>query len=108
MEKFGVQPAFWSLVATHFGYQEEVPSLKNLLIRLLVSDFAHACRAELAGGLKHLRLSRQGTANAVVCLAQWRDSSTRGPSYEALSAAVAEAVKLDTTWAPWRSTIWWR
>jgi hypothetical protein len=30
----------------------------------------------------------------VVCLAQWRDSSTRGPSYEALSARVADAVKL--------------
>ncbi|MGA7980638.1 MAG: BREX-1 system phosphatase PglZ type A, partial [Chromatiaceae bacterium] len=27
-------------------------------------------------------------------LAQWRDSSTRGPSYEALSARVADAVKL--------------
>lgn len=95
MEKYGVQPAFWELAASQFGYQEEAPSLKNLLIRLLVSDFAHACRGELPGGLKHLRLSRQGTANAVVCLAQWRDSSTRGPSYEALSAAVAEAVKLE-------------
>jgi uncharacterized protein (TIGR02687 family) len=95
LEKYGVQPAFWALAASHFGYQEEAPSLKNLLIRLLVSDFAHACRAELPGGFKHLRLSRQGTANAVVCLAQWRDSSTRGPSYEALSAAVAEAVKLE-------------
>ena len=52
--------------------------LKNLLIRLLVSDLDHACRAPLPEGLKHLVLSRQGTANAVVCLAQWRDSSTRG------------------------------
>jgi hypothetical protein len=31
----------------------------------------------------------------VVCLAQWRDGSTRGSSYETLSAAVAEAVKLE-------------
>ncbi|MBK1646579.1 TIGR02687 family protein [Thiocapsa imhoffii] len=95
MEKYEVQPAFWVLAASHFGYQEQAPSLKNLLIRLLVSDFAHACRAPLPDGLKHLTLSRQGTANAVVCLAQWRDSSTRGSSYETLSAAVAEAVKLE-------------
>lgn len=95
MEKYGVQPAFWALAASLFGYQEEAPSIKKLLIRLLVSDFAHTCRAELPGGLMHLRLPRQGTANAVVCLAQWRDSSRRGPSYEDLSAAVAEAVKLE-------------
>lgn len=95
MAKYDVQPAFWALAASHFGYQEVTPSLKNLLIRLLVSDFAHACRAPLPDGLKHLTLSRQGAANAVVCLAQWRDSSTRGSSYETLSAAVAEAVKLE-------------
>ena len=95
MEKYGVQAAFWELVATHFGYQDDAPTLKNLLIQLLVSDLDHACRAALPDGLKHLILSRQGTANAVVCLAQWRDSSTRGPSYEALSAAVAETVKLE-------------
>lgn len=95
MDKFGVLGAFWELVARHFGYRDESPTLKNLLIRLMLSDLAHACRAPLPEGLVHLRLSRQGEANAVVCLAQWRDSSSRGASYEALSAAVAEALKLD-------------
>jgi uncharacterized protein (TIGR02687 family) len=94
MDKYGVQAAFWELVASHFGYQDDAPTLKNLLIRLLESDLDHACRVALPDGLKHLTLSRQGTANAVVCLAQWRDSSTRGPSYEALSAVVAETIKL--------------
>ena len=96
IEKFDLAPAFWELVARHFGYPgEPAPSLKNLLLRLLVSDLAHACRAPLPEGLNHLRLPHQGTANAVVCLAQWRDSSTRGASYETLSAAVANALKLD-------------
>ncbi len=94
LEKQGVRASFWALVASHFGYREETPSLKNLLIRLLVSDLDHACQAALPEGLKHLILARQGTANAVVCLAQWRDSLTRGPSYETLSAAVAQAIKL--------------
>ncbi len=95
MEKYGVQAAFWELVEHSFGYQDAEPSLKNLLIRLLVSDLDHDCRAPLADGLNHLRLPRQGVANAVVCLAQWRDSSTRGPSYEGLSAAVAATIKLE-------------
>jgi uncharacterized protein (TIGR02687 family) len=94
LEKQGVLASFWALVASSFGYQEETPSLKNLLIRLLVSDLAHACQASLPEGLKHLILTRHGTANAVVCLAQWRDSLTRGPSYDTLSAAVAQAIKL--------------
>ena len=95
LERFGVQEAFWALMARHFGWREEAPTLKNLLLRLLVSDFAHACRAALPEGLAPLVLPRQGQANAVVCLAQWRDSSARGASYERLSAAVAEAIRLD-------------
>jgi uncharacterized protein (TIGR02687 family) len=96
LEKQGVLASFWALVASSFGYQEDAPSLKNLLIRLLVSDLAHACQSALPEGLKHLILARQGTANAVVCLAQWRDSLTRGPSYDTLSAAVARAIKLES------------
>lgn len=96
LEKQGVLASFWALVASSFGYQEEAPSLKNLLIRLLVSDLAHACQSVLPEGLKHLIPARQGTANAVVCLAQWRDSLTRGPSYDTLSAAVARAIKLES------------
>ena len=95
MEKYDVQEAFWELAKSHFGYQDEVPTLKNLLIQLMVSDLNHDCRGSLPQGLKHITLSRQGSANAVVCLAQWRDSSTRGPSYETLSSAVAETVKLE-------------
>jgi uncharacterized protein (TIGR02687 family) len=94
MEKYGAEPAFWALVASHFGYRDETPTLEGLLIRLLVSDLEHACRAPLPDGLKHLALPPQGAANAVVCLAQWRDSSTRGRSYEALSTVVAETIKL--------------
>jgi hypothetical protein len=60
MEKFGVLPAFWELVASHFGYHDPAPTLKNLLIRLLLADFDHGCRAGLPAGLKHLARARQG------------------------------------------------
>lgn len=95
MAKFGLEDSFWELVAHHFGYQDPAPSLKKLLLRLLVSDLAQGLRTPLPEGLAHLGLPRQGLANAVVCLAQWRDSSSRGASYEALSAQVATALKLE-------------
>ena len=94
MQKFDVEDAFWQLVDNSFGYREEQPALKNLLIRLLLSDFAQACRQSLPDELQHLVLSHQGIANAVVCLSQWRDSSTRSRSYDALSARIADAIKL--------------
>ena len=36
-----------------------------------------------------------GWSNAVVCLAQWRDSSSKGSSYDRLSAEVAAIAKID-------------
>ena len=95
IQKYGVEEAFWQLVDGSFGYREDQPSLKNLLIRLLLSDFAQAVPQALPGTLQHLLLSRPGMANAVVCLGQWRDSSTRNTSYDALSARIADTVKLD-------------
>lgn len=95
LAKYGLEAAFWELVAESFGWREEAPSLQGLLIRLLVSDLAHALGSALPAGLAHLVLPKPGVVNAVVCLAQWRDSRARSPSYEALSAQVAEAIKLD-------------
>ena len=36
-----------------------------------------------------------GGRNAVVCLAQWRDSASKASSYDKLSAEVAALIKLD-------------
>ena len=95
IQKYGVEEAFWQLVDNCFGYREDQPSLKNLLIRLLLSDFAQAAQQSLPGSLQHLLLSRPGIANAVVCLGLWRDSSMRNKSYDALSARIADTVKMD-------------
>jgi uncharacterized protein (TIGR02687 family) len=95
LTKYGVDGAFWDLVDAHFGWRDEAPSLKGLLIRLMVSDLANGIGSALPAGLQHLVLPKRGVANAAVCLAQWRDSSARSPSYERLSAAVADAIKLD-------------
>ncbi len=36
-----------------------------------------------------------GRSNSTVCLAQWRDSSSKGSSYDRVSAEVAELIKLE-------------
>ena len=74
---------------------QETPSLRNLLIRLLVTDYAHHLKGTLSPSLQPLVLPTSGTSNAVVCLAQWRDSSSRVVSYDQLTVVVADQVKID-------------
>ncbi len=95
IEKFELDVPFWAMVKSMFGYTEESPTLRNLLVRLLVSDFAHDLEKELPGSLQNLQLPRSGTTNAVVCLAQWRDSSSKGPSYDLLSSEVGALLHIE-------------
>ncbi|MEO5331191.1 MAG: BREX-1 system phosphatase PglZ type A [Magnetococcus sp. YQC-5] len=93
--KYGVDQTFWRMVEARLGYREECPSLRNLLIRLLVADFARNLRGKIPESLRPLLLPEKGMANAVVCLSQWRDSASRSLRFESLSMAVAETIRLD-------------
>ena len=95
VEKFDLDGPFWPMVNTFFGYAEDNPSLKNLLLRLLVTDFAYHLKGEVPQSLRGLLLPRTGWLNAVVCLGQWRDSSSKGSSYDCLSAAAAVVLRMD-------------
>ncbi len=95
MEKMELDEPFWEMIESSFGYREDSPSLKNFLIRLMLTDFAHHLRGEVPPGLRSLLLPEKGWQNCVVCLAQWRDSSTRGTSYDRLSAEVADIIHLE-------------
>jgi hypothetical protein len=94
IERFELEAPFWSMVQAQFGYTEENPNLRNLLIRLLVSDFVSQLPSDPPTALQHLVLPRSGAANAMVCLGQWRDSSSKGASYNALSSEVATILQL--------------
>lgn len=93
-EKYGVAETFWRAADFHFGYREAEPSLKNLLIRTLVTDFARGMSGESPTAFQHLLLPKTGAANVVVCMGQWRDSASSQSSYDALSSAVADLIKL--------------
>lgn len=93
--KFDLAEPFWQMVKLSFGYEDENPTLKKLLIRLFVTDFAHYLKAELPVPLQNLVLPVSGESNAIVCLAQWRDSSSRGSSFDRLSALVSLLIRLE-------------
>ncbi len=95
IEKFDLEEPFWRFIKKSFGYAEETPSLENLLIRLLVTDFAQHLHGKLPTSLEHLLLPQAGRANTVVCLANWRDSSSKGGSYDGLAEYVAQRITLD-------------
>lgn len=94
LEKFDLAPPFWALVNATFGYTEEHPTLKNFLLRLLLTDYAHHLKGDPPPALRSLRLPPSGRAGTVVCLAQWRDSSSKGSSYDRLSAAAAQILRI--------------
>jgi uncharacterized protein (TIGR02687 family) len=95
LEKFDLDTPFWQMVHTFFGYTEENPSLKNFLLRLVLTDFAHHLKGEVPQALRALLLPRTGWSSAVVCLAQWRDSSSKGSSYDRLSSEAAAVLGID-------------
>lgn len=95
IEKFELDKPFWEMAKATFGYSEETPTLKNLLLRLFVTDYVHHLKAAPPSALLHLVLPTQGRSNAVVCLGQWRDSSSKGSSYDRLSEEVAALIRLE-------------
>lgn len=94
IEKFDLDTPFWELVEARFGYREENPSLRNLLIRMMLSEFDHDLRQDLPPSFSHLLLAKSGTANAIICLGQWRDSSSTASSYDVLSEEIARGLDM--------------
>lgn len=94
IEKLDLAGFFWDAVRSTFGYAEDNPTLKNLLIRLLVTDFCGSLRAEAPSSMTALLLPEGGRPNAAVCLSQWQDSSRTGAAYDYLSVKVATMLHL--------------
>lgn len=94
VEKFELDAAFFRMARESFAYEDENPNLKSLLFRLFLTDFAYHLQGALPPPLQPFVLPRPGWENAVVCMAQWRDSSSRATSYDRLAAEVARAVRL--------------
>lgn len=93
-EKYELAQSFWRQVRDIFGFADEEPTLKALLMRLLVTEFSRSVDGNCPAALSQLVLPRKGAANVVVCVGQWRDSAQLHTSYDPLSASVAHLIKL--------------
>lgn len=96
VEKLDLETIFWESMASTFGYLDPSPKLSDLLIRLLVTDFAHNLDEDTPVGLKHFLIaSAQKAFNASVFLSQWRSHMAYFKSYDRLSRYFAKQLKLE-------------
>ncbi|MFZ4537686.1 BREX-1 system phosphatase PglZ type A [Propionivibrio sp.] len=87
--------AFWLLVAREMGYQDVAPTLRDLLFRILVSDFARTVSGSCPAQLSHFILGNKTlAANASVFASGWRSHMQHFGSYDALSSAVGRELGL--------------
>ena len=95
VEKFDLDGPYWEMVKATFGYGEDAPTLRNFLLRLVLTDYAHHLKGDVPQSLRGLLLPRTGWSNAVVCLADWRSNVHKLSSYDRLSAEAAAILKIE-------------
>ena len=87
--------ALWQLTKNQFGYNETEPSLRDLLFRILVTDFVHTLRGETPKSLQHFVLPERNLAtNAAVFASRWRSDITHYANYNLISSEVAQELAL--------------
>jgi uncharacterized protein (TIGR02687 family) len=90
-----LEPAFWELVKEQLGYEDAKPSLRDLLIRILVTDFCRSLPGDAPKQLIHFVLpERSLAANASVFISRWRSDIAQFSSYNTLAQAVATELDL--------------
>jgi uncharacterized protein (TIGR02687 family) len=90
-----LEDALWLLAKTHLGYDETEPSLRDLLFRILVTDFSRSLMGEPVEALKHFILpERNLAANASVFASRWRSDLAYYTSYNLITAVVGRDLEL--------------
>ena len=90
-----LEPVFWTLVRQQLGYADPAPSLRDLLIRILATDFCRTLLGEMPKQLVHFVLTdRSFAANASVFVSRWRSDISQFGSYNALASAIAQELDL--------------
>ncbi|SEO63992.1 TIGR02687 family protein [Duganella sp. CF517] len=88
-------PAFWELVQVQLGYTDVNPSLRDLLLRILVTDFCRSLQGDAPRQLAHFVLpDRSLASNASVFVGRWRSDIAQFANYDALAQAVANELDL--------------
>ena len=93
--KLDLEKPFWDLVARTFGYATDSPTLSDLLIRLLVTDFVNSLKSSPPVALEHfvLQAGTQGFTISVF-LSQWRSNINQFQVYNRVADYYAEKLKI--------------
>lgn len=95
IEKYNLTSPFWEMVARNFGYSENQPNLVDLLMKMLVTDFALSLKTTLPKALKHFQLTNKTLAlSTTVFLSQWRSNVHHYPKYNLISSCISTELKL--------------
>lgn len=90
-----LEPSFWSLVQSQLGYADVNPSLRDLLMHILATDFCRSLDGAPPAQLVHFVLpERSLAANASVFASHWRSDLLHFRQYNALAHAVARELDL--------------
>ena len=93
--KQGLEKPFWDLVARTFGYSADSPSLSDLLIRLLVTDFVNTLKTSPPAGLEHFVLQAGSQCFSIsVFLSQWRNNISQNQTYNLIAGHYARKLKI--------------
>lgn len=86
---------FWDLVKQQLGYTDPNPSFRDLLIRIMATDFCRGLLGDPPRQLAHFVLPERSLAsNASVFVSRWRSDIAQFSSYNALAQAVAHELDL--------------
>lgn len=90
-----LEPCFWVLVQQQLGYTDPQPTLRDLLVRILVTDFCRSLLGDAPQQLAHFVLpDRSLAANASVFVSRWRSDIAQFGSYNVLAQTVAHELDL--------------
>lgn len=91
-----LEPIFWDLAKQQFGYAEENPNLRDLIIRIFVTDFCRNLSNDSPRQLAHFVLADRSLAsNASVFASRWRSDIAHFHNYNALAHAAASELDLN-------------
>ena len=91
-----LEPVFWGLATQQFGYAEESPNLRDLMIRIFVTDFCRNLSKDSPRQLAHFVLTEPTlAANASVFASRWRSDISHFHTYNVLAHAVATELDLN-------------
>lgn len=95
IEKYDLKESFWDLMKHTFGYDVAEPKTTDLLIRLLVTDFAQTLRGDVPQPLRHFVLpNRTRALNASVFIDSWQRDVHHYANYDVLAKKIEEETKL--------------